>query len=110
MGTLNGSSERRLRQAFEDNDLPQPNIAVVTVFLPARYHLVGTSDLLGFGTRRQMWYAAARFSVVELRIKNLELTLRAGVMHRKDAYLPPVGLRFIEILKATAKKIEKENC
>lgn len=109
MGTLNGSSERRLTQAFADNDLPPPNIAIVTPFLPARYHLVGTSDLLGFGTRQQMWYAAARFSVAQLRIKNLELTLRAGVMHRKDAYLPPVGLRFIEILKATAKEIANDN-
>ena len=59
MGTLNGSSERQLRQAFADNGLPPPALAIVSPFLPARYHLVGTSDLLGFGTRQQMWYAAA---------------------------------------------------
>ena len=109
MGTLNGSSERRLRQSFEDNNLPQPNIAVVTAFLPARYHLVGTSDLLGFGTRQQMWYAAARFSVAELRIRDIALTLRVGMAHRRDAYLPPVAFRFIEILKTTAKEIAREG-
>jgi hypothetical protein len=29
----------------------------------------------------------------------------AGVIYRKDAYLPPVARRFIEILKKTAKEI-----
>ncbi len=109
MGTINGSSERRLSQAFADSGLPPPSIAMVTPFLPARYHLVGTSDLLGFGTRQQMWYAAARFRIAELRIQNLALTLHVGVAHRKDAYLPPAALRFIEILKSTAKEIAKDN-
>jgi DNA-binding transcriptional LysR family regulator len=54
-------------------------------------------------------HGAARFGIVELRVKDFTLTRRGGVIYRKDAYLSPAARRFIEILKATAKEISDEK-
>jgi DNA-binding transcriptional LysR family regulator len=108
-GLISGPPERRLKQAFEDAGLPPPNIAVETAFLPIRYHLVAASDLLSFNSTRVVRYAAARLPIRELHVKDLAYTRPLGVYYRKDAYLSPAARRFIEILKATAKEIAKEQ-
>jgi DNA-binding transcriptional LysR family regulator len=94
-----------LGQAFVDRGLPAPKIVVDSAFLPIRYHMAATSDLLAFTSRAVARAAAARFQIRELRVKDLSITRRVGVIYRKDAYLSPVGLRLIEILKATASEI-----
>jgi DNA-binding transcriptional LysR family regulator len=108
-GFISGPPERGLSQAFEDAGLPPPNIAIETAFLPIRYHLVAASDLLSFNSTRMVRYAAARFRIRELHVKDLAYTRRVGVYYRKDAYLSPAARRFIEILKATAKEISRES-
>jgi hypothetical protein len=42
---------------------------------------------------------------VDLRVKGLSAERYVCATYRKDAYLPPVAFRFIEILKATVKDI-----
>ena len=42
-------------------------------------------------------------------MKDLTYIRRVGVVYRKDAYLSPAARRFIEILKATAKKLAAER-
>ena len=99
---------RLLAEEFGRKGLPPPHIAVETSYLPARYHVVAATDLLAIGSRPIVRYGAARFGIVELRVKDLTLTRRDGVMYRKDAYLSPASRRFIEILKATAREIAEE--
>jgi DNA-binding transcriptional LysR family regulator len=108
-GDINGASQRQLSQAFEDRGLPAPKIAVETPFVPIRYHMVATSDLLAFTSRAVARSAAARFQIAELRVKDLSIMRRVGVIYRKDAYLSPAALRFIEILKTTGKKIAADK-
>lgn len=108
MGTINGPSERRLRQAFGDSGLPPPNIVMETAFLPLKFQLVATSDLLTFNSRRAVRYGAVPFRIAEIRVRDLSYTRPVGVSWRKDAYLSPAAKRFIEILKATAREIAKE--
>lgn len=109
MGAIDGPSARHLSQAFADSGLPPPTNAIETAFLPARYYLVGASDLLGFGPARLVRYTPERYRVAELRVKDLTYTRRVGVMYRKDAYLSPAAWRFSEILKTTAKEIAAEK-
>ncbi len=106
---INIPSVWQVNQAFADAGLPPPIIAVESAFLPLKFHLLAASDMLAFGSRRAVRYAAARFPIVELPVQGLDYTRRAGVVYRKDAYLSPAARRFIEILKATAKKIAAER-
>jgi DNA-binding transcriptional LysR family regulator len=109
VAAVNSPSERVLSQALGNSGLPPPNIAIETTAVPIRHHLVAATDLLALGTVPTVRYAAARFGIVELRVKDFAATRRGGVFYRKDAYLSPAAKRFIEILKATAKEIAAEN-
>ena len=101
--------ERRLGQLFEGSGLPPPSIALETVNLATITHLVAASELLGFTSRQAVRYAAARLPLAEVHVKDLSVTRRMGVTYRKDAYLSPATMRFIEILKMTAKEIAPEK-
>jgi len=109
LSTIAGLTERRLSRVLGDNGLPPPSIALETTNLSTRLHLVAASELLGFSSRQTVRYAAAQFRIAELRVKDLSVTRRVGVVYRKDAYLSPAARRFIEILKATAKEIAAEK-
>jgi DNA-binding transcriptional LysR family regulator len=109
LGATNSLVDRQLSQAFVGNNLPPPKIAIETANLPLRQRLVAASELLAFGSREVVRYAAARYRVAELQVKNLTYTPRVSVVYRKDAYLSPAARRFIEILKATAKDIAAEK-
>jgi DNA-binding transcriptional LysR family regulator len=97
---------RWLNEAFGKAGLPPPTIGIEAFDLPLRQHLVATSQMLGFGSREVVQYAAARFPIVELRVKNLDYVRRVGFIYRKDAYLSPAARRFIEILKEMAREFD----
>ena len=109
LGATNSLVDRQLLETFANKNLPRPTIAVETANLPLRQRLVASSDLLAFGPTEVARYAAERYPIAVLPVKELGFTRRVGVLYRKDAYLSPAGRRFIEILKATAKKISSEN-
>jgi DNA-binding transcriptional LysR family regulator len=48
--------------------------------------------------------AAPALKLVELRVQGVTWRRRVGVTYRKDAYLSPLAVRFIETLKATHPK------
>ena len=109
LGATNSLVYRQLLETFANKNLPRPTIAVETATLPLRQRLVASSDLLACGPTEVARYAAERYPIAVLQVKELGFTRRVGVLYRKDAYLSPAGRRFIEILKATAKKISSEN-
>jgi DNA-binding transcriptional LysR family regulator len=104
----NVPATEELHRIFQANGLPAPRITMMTTSLLLRDHMVASSDLLGFTSRRVLKLAAPRSRLKELRVKEMMWTRRVGVMYRKDAYLSPAAKRFIEILKATAKEIAKQ--
>ncbi len=108
MTTINNPAWRRLSEAFGNGGLPPPKIGVMTTYLPLRHDFIAASDFVAFGSREVARYAASRFPFSELRIKDLSVTRRVGVVYRKDAYLSPAARRFIEILKKTGKEIAKK--
>jgi DNA-binding transcriptional LysR family regulator len=109
MASIDGQSTRRVRQAHADAGLPPPAIAIETNNPTVRYQLVAASDLLTIISRQAVRHVAAQFGLVELTVKGFVFSHRGDIVYRKDAYLPPVAFRFIETLKATAKKISKES-
>jgi DNA-binding transcriptional LysR family regulator len=97
-------ARQRLHQAFAESGLPPPTVSVVTTNLPIKQELVATSDMLTLGSDVGEQQAMERLGVVPLRVKGLVIRRRVGVIFRKDAYLPPVGKRFIELLKVAARQ------
>jgi DNA-binding transcriptional LysR family regulator len=101
--SLDSGIVRLLTQELGNLGLPPPKIVVETAYLPARYYLVATSDLLTFGSSAMAQYVAGHLRIVKLSVKGLSGGRRIVVRYRKDAYLPPAAFRFIKMLKATAK-------
>jgi len=109
MASPNSPTNLLLTQEFRNRSLPPPRLTVETTYLPARHLLVAESELLALGLRPIVRQGAKRHAIVELRVKDFNITRRGGVIYRKDAYLSPAARRFIEILKATAKEIAAER-
>ena len=66
-------------------------------------HTVASSDLLGFLPR---WYV--RDGVSKARLTEIRITHptghAVGISYRKDAYLSPAAIRFIDMLKQGQKE------
>jgi DNA-binding transcriptional LysR family regulator len=100
---------RFLTQAFAKLGLPPPKQAVETSYLPARFYLVATTDLLAYGSKAIVEHAAGNPGIVALRVKGFSGGRRLSVRYRKDAYLPPAAFRFIEILKKVTGDMTKKD-
>ena len=109
LAAMDGPAERRLSQAFSDAGLPPPRFAFETPYLPLRNRLIATSNLLAFGSREAARQAADQYRIAILPVKDLVYVRRIGLIFRQIPYLSPAAQRFIEILKSTAKQIEKDN-
>lgn len=107
--SLESGRAQALTQAFGNLGLPPPRIAVSANYEMARFRLVAASDLLTCGSKPVAQYAASHLGIVELRVQGISVSRRVGVRYRKDAYLPPAAFRFIELLKAKVKEIDKSN-
>jgi DNA-binding transcriptional LysR family regulator len=100
---------RLLTQAFVNLGFPPPNVVVEVSTMMARFRLVAASDLLTYGTRSVAEHSAGHLGIVELRVKGLTAVRRVGVRYRKDAYLPPVAFRFIDMLKKATNEMRNKN-
>jgi len=94
---------RVLQRAFEERGLPAPNIALVSDLVMFRRRVVGASDLVGLAVRANVATAATRLGLKVLSVKGMQWVRSVAAAYRHDAYLPPAGRRFIEILKATSR-------
>ncbi len=98
-----------VHRAFSDRGLPPPRVAVETRPVRLRLQICAASDLISFFSRRTLRQVAPSFRLKELPVKELTWRRPVGVIYRKDAYLAPAALRFIEILKSMAKEIAAEK-
>lgn len=102
---LDGLASTWLRRVFDDNGLAAPRVSLVGGHMQIRLEAIGSSRLLGIAPRRTLREVASRLRLAEIPVKGLAWTRQVGVGYRKEAYLSPVARRFIEILRATAKKV-----
>lgn len=94
-----------LHRVFEDNGSAPPRVTLVGGPLQVRLQVIASTDLLGMAPRRIVRQVASRLRLREIPVKGMVWKRDHGVGYRKDAYLPPVARRFVEILKAAAKEI-----
>ena len=94
-----------LHKVFKEHGLAPPHITIETGAQALRYPVIASSDLLGYAWRSLVRQAMQHLSLVELSVKELELSFGAAVTYRKKGYLSPAARRFIDILKATAKEM-----
>lgn len=104
-----GGTARLLEQSFVNLGLPPLKVVVDVPIMMARFRLAAASDLLTYGSKSAAENCARDLGIVKLRVKGLSGTHRVGVRYRKDAYLPPVAFRFIEILKKAASETAKKD-
>jgi len=92
-----------LAAKFQEHGLPAPRIRIDTGSLQIRHYIIASSNLLGFSSRPVV-RSSPQYRYAELRVKGLSHRRRSGVIYRKAGYLSPAGRRFVEILKATARR------
>ena len=88
-----------IEAAFKRNDLPAPDVAIVSSSLASTRNLIIESGLLSFVSRRNLVSTHAE-RLVEVPNPLTTMHRRFGVAHRTQAYLSPATRRFIEILQA----------
>jgi DNA-binding transcriptional LysR family regulator len=89
-------TQQRLHEAFRDNGLAPPRVALESRLLSLRAEAVANSDLLMYTTRTVTTRFATRLQV--LPVKELRWVRSVGVLHREEPYLSPAVRRFVEIL------------
>ena len=98
-------SRQWIERAFQNHGLPPPQITLETGSIDLTMSTVSSTDLLGFHADWIVNAARARFPVATIRIKELQWRRRIGVSYRRDSYLSPAALRFIDILKSTRREV-----
>ena len=103
------TSSQSLIQTFANHGLPPPQIALVSDSITLTHRTVAATDLLGFSAKQTVRPDARHGPLKILPVKDVQWIRPVAVVYRQDAYLSPAALRFIEILKATAKEIAAET-
>ena len=98
------SSLESLTRMFANQGLPAPQIALTSDSATLNYHTVSTTDFLWYTTKLNARHAGLKF----LPVKDVQRRPVAAV-YRRDAYLSPAALRFIQMLKAAAREIVKKG-
>jgi LysR family transcriptional regulator of gallate degradation len=95
-------AQQRLLEKFRDSGFPPPRVAFQSRSAALRLRTVGSSDLLTIVSRDCIEQATSAATVITLPVEALAWLRPVGVIFRRETYLPPVGRRFIEIIKAMA--------
>lgn len=105
LASLEAVGAQMLRRLFEAGGFRLPVATMESPISFPKFHLVASSDVLGFASRREVHEVARRFRLVELSVKGLPWTRAIGAIYRKDAYLSPAAHRLIDLLKSTVREI-----
>jgi DNA-binding transcriptional LysR family regulator len=96
-------AQQRLLEKFRDSGFPPPRVALQSRSVALRLRTVGSSELLTIVSRDCIEQATSAGAVITLPVNALAWLRPVGVMFRRETYLPPVGRRFIDMIKAMAK-------
>jgi DNA-binding transcriptional LysR family regulator len=98
-------AQQRLLEKFRDGGFPPPRVAFQSRSAALRLRTVASSDLLTIVSRDCLEQATSASTVTTLPVHELAWLRSVGVIFRRETYLPPVGRRFIEIIKTMAKEM-----
>lgn len=104
----NTLSWQGLHRAFEDRGLAPPHITIEANSASLRLLAVARSDLLGFGSKHLMQQFASKLGLAAIAVKEMDWHRRVGISYRKADYVSPALRRVIDMLKSTARDIDKD--
>lgn len=96
---------RWLDRAFERHGLPPPIVQIETnsvTFLP---NMIAQTGLLSFISRRNLGRGHVAAPLREVRLKEMTMQRQFALLHRKDSYLAPAALRFMELLRSKGQSL-----
>lgn len=96
---------QRMHQVFEEHGLPPPRVAIEAASPTLRLPLIASSNLLGFTMASLVRRVSPYLRLAVLPVKELTLPLQLVVAYRKEGYVSPLAMRFIEILKTTGNEV-----
>ncbi len=88
-----------LLRKFEQAALPPPQVALITESNVLRLRTVAQTNLLAFMPKHAIEFAPAALGLTILPVKEVQHIQNVVLLYRKDGYLSPAALRFIDILK-----------
>lgn len=91
--------------AFRRHGLPPPRVQIETnsvTFLP---NLIAATRLLSFISRRNLGKGHVAAPLREVRLKELSLHRQFALLYRRDAYLSPAALRFVDLLRSKGQSL-----
>ena len=92
-----------LQRRFRDGGLRPIRIALESRSVALRLRTVASSKLLTFASRDAIEFAkSSGLRLAALDVRELARTSQIGAIFRKEAYLPPIVGRFIDILRSLA--------
>lgn len=94
-----------LERAFEVAGLPTPCVQIQTNSITLLPRLIAETGLLSFVSRRNLGAGRIGAPLKEVRLKETTMRRQFGVVHRKDAYLPPAAIRLKTLLCTKGKRL-----
>jgi DNA-binding transcriptional LysR family regulator len=105
VSALAQTSQLRLHEAFRNAGLPPPRIGFECRSPRLKLRTTVCSDLLDWTSRRFAEESEFAPQVKILPVRELAWRRPIGLIYRQETYLPPSVRRFVEILKAQARKM-----
>ena len=98
-------TRRFIDSVFKRHGIEAPRVQIETnsvTFLP---NLIAATGLLSFISRRNLGRGNVAAPLREVRVKGTSLLRQFALVHRKDAYLSPAAVRFMELLRERGQSL-----
>jgi DNA-binding transcriptional LysR family regulator len=94
-----------LERRFRDRGLPAPRVQIETNLILMMPALIERTALLTFTSRRHVAPFDPRSPLREVALRDTTMRRRFDVAYRRDSYLSPAALRFMELLRTRGEEI-----
>ena len=84
--------------AFQRHGLPPPNVQIETNSVTLLPNMIAATGLLSFLSRRNLGRGHVAAPLREVKLKEMTMRRHFALMYRKDGYLSPAALRFVDLL------------
>lgn len=94
-----------LEREFHRRGLPRPRVQIETNLILMMPALIEKTQLLTFTSRRHVAPFVRGSMLREVTIREAAMPRRFEVVYRKESYLSPAALRFIELLRVRGEAL-----
>lgn len=102
-------SRQWLDRVFDLKGLPRPIAQIETNFVALLPPLIAQTGLLSFISRQHLGPGRLGSPLKEVALKETTMRRRFGVIRRKESYLSPAAERFVNLLRANADGLFRQE-